>query len=91
MSIDNIKAEMQHILYSVVSGSDTGNLREYVQKYIESNSHNDGCKLYHALCKIHLECTDENQIEVMNQVLDCLSGWCHKSFQIGTGDYHLNE
>lgn len=88
MTIQDVKSTMHEIL-SKVQDSNDPSLHDYVVKYIEDNSRSCGTKLYHVLCEMQSEIADENQLEVMYDVLEGLTGWCHPSCHIGTGDYHM--
>lgn len=89
MTIQDVKSTMREILSRVQKDSPNPELHDYVVKYIADNSRSCGTKLYHVLCDLHDEINDEHQLEVMYNVLEGLTGWCHPSCYIGTGDYHM--
>jgi hypothetical protein len=66
----------------------SANMMQSTRKFVDANSHDNNVDLYQALTYAYFDMNeDDDRISKLEDILDAMSGHCHKECRIGTGDY----
>lgn len=64
------------------------NMLDSTKSIVESHSHDFNVELYYALTDEFFEMSDNDpRFDILNDILDGLSGHCHTKCRIGDGNY----
>ena len=71
---------------------DDKDLYQYVKDHVHDKPRVYGIEMYQTLCSLlDYFVNDELRFDYISDILDALTGYCHPSCIIGTGDYHIDE
>lgn len=63
-------------------------MHKAVRKFVDSNERSNNIDLYQALTMVYFDMNEnDSRFSELENILDAMSGHCHKDCHIGTGDY----
>lgn len=76
---------MEYIVDEILNSA---NMHEAVRKFVDANDRPNNIDLFQALTMVYFEMDEDDvRFEKLNDILDAMSGHCHKDCHIGTGNY----